>query len=168
MNSIGGTGNVNKKPDSSGIDYFDDFANDELLAASEAEATIRPAEPDLGKPGGPNQNVTPKIDLAKTTVRLGRQRKVIDYNRMNKGLDFSEKHEKKQKSDLTSRKKKISIPKPTATPKMSEKNGGVTTTSAGTSSAMGINDMDTDDMGAGNVGASTMGADATGTNATER
>lgn len=52
-NVIGGTGN--KPTASSGIDNFDDAANDELLAAAaRAEAPKGPVEPSLGGPGGPN------------------------------------------------------------------------------------------------------------------
>ena len=52
-NVIGGTGN--KTADSSGIDNFDDAANDKLLAAAaRAEAPKGPVEPSLGVPGGPN------------------------------------------------------------------------------------------------------------------
>ena len=131
--------------------YLQDDAADEWVSnVNLSETTVNA----IGRTGKP--------------VRLSRQRKVIDYKRMSERLDFSEKHEKVQKSELTSRKKKISIPKSAATPKMSKKNGGATTTTAGTSSGTSINDTGTDDIGAGNVGASTMGADATGNNATER
>ena len=55
-NLIGGT----VKTDSSAIDDFDDVTNEELLAAvTEAEAQIRPAEPDLG---GPNPYPKSKED----------------------------------------------------------------------------------------------------------
>ena len=48
-NVIGGTRNVNRKTDSSGVDDFDHVTNDELLAAvPEAEAQIQPAKPCLG------------------------------------------------------------------------------------------------------------------------
>ena len=62
---------------------------------------------------------------AKTTARPVRQRKVIDYNRMDKGLDY-EKQEKTRKStsssNKTERNKKIGMSKPMATSKMSKKN----------------------------------------------
>ena len=76
------------------------------------------------------EGVSLETNPTQTTTRVGRPRKVIDYNRMDKGLDFSERQEKTRNStsssNQTERNKKIGLSKPMATSRMSKKNGGAT------------------------------------------
>ena len=84
-NVIGGTGNINRKTDSSGVDD-DDVTNDELLAAvAEAEAQIRPAEPCLGGP-----NPYPKSKEGSVTGEKKNKVTVLKITTLVAVIPFSE------------------------------------------------------------------------------
>ena len=86
-NVIGGTGNINRKPDSSEIDDFDDVTNKELLAAiAEAEAQIGLGEPNPYPKSkedsvtGEKKNKVPILTFQATTLKITTLFAMLSFN----------------------------------------------------------------------------------------